>query len=63
MNWGIYFLMVALMSLNSRGFSEEIKIVTIDSPLQDVLKKKTEEIGEGELPLAQGRSRRNYFWP
>lgn len=31
---------------------QDLKIVTVDSPLKDVLKKKTEEIKENELPLA-----------
>lgn len=52
--WKIFALVLMLMgSINDRGFAEEMKIVTIDSPLQDVLKKKTEEIQENELGLAQ----------
>jgi peptide deformylase len=35
-----------------KSVSEEIKIVTIDSELQSVLKQKTAEIAEGELSLA-----------
>jgi peptide deformylase len=41
------------MSSFNRSFAENIKIVTIDSPLEDILKTKTEEIRADELPLAQ----------
>jgi peptide deformylase len=37
---------------NHRGFAEDMKIVTIDSPLQNILKQQTEEIQESELGLA-----------
>lgn len=41
------------MSCFNRSFGENIKILTIDSPLQHVLKMKTEEIKADEFPLAQ----------
>lgn len=47
------FVLILMSSFNHRGFAEDMKIVTIDSPLQDVLKKKTEEIQETELWLAR----------
>lgn len=48
----IIFLVILMFSFD-RTFAENIKIVTIDSQLQHVLKMKTEEIGIDELPLAQ----------
>lgn len=44
---------VILMSFFKQGHSENIKIVTIDSPLQHVLKAKTEDIQTDELALAK----------
>lgn len=41
------------MSFFKQGHSENIKIVTIDSPLQHVLKAKTEDIQTDELALAK----------
>lgn len=38
---------------NGQNFSQNLKIVTVDSPLKDVLKKKTENIREDELALAK----------
>lgn len=54
MTWKIALVAgMLLTSLNSKGFSEDMKIVTIDGPLQEVLKKKTEVILEDELALAK----------
>lgn len=53
MNKLIFLTIGILMALNLPGFSQELKIVTIDSPLHEVLKQKTELIQENELPLAQ----------
>lgn len=54
MVWKIFaFVLMLMSSFNDRGFTEDMKIVTIGSPLQDVLKKKTEEIQENELWLAR----------
>ncbi len=49
------FALIAILmsSFVTRGFSEDMNIVTIDSPLHYVLKMKTEEIQENELPLAR----------
>lgn len=44
---------ILILAFNTRGFTEAMKIVTIDSPLQHILKMKTEEIRENEFPLAQ----------
>ena len=52
MNWKIA-LGVVLMSFLNQGYTENIQIVTIDSPLQHILKMKTEDIQIDELPLAQ----------
>ena len=41
------------MSLFNQSFADNIKIVTVDSPLQHILKNKTEEIQADELLLAQ----------
>lgn len=41
------------MSFFNQGDVENIEIVTIDGPLQHILKTKTEDIQEDELPLAQ----------
>jgi peptide deformylase len=44
----------AIMSLsNTQSFADDLKIVTVGSPLEGVLHKKTEEINEEELPLAR----------
>ena len=57
--WGqcmkyVFFLMAVVMgSLENQCFSDDIKIVTIDGPMHEVLKMKTEAIEEGELFLAQ----------
>lgn len=54
MVWKIFaFVLMLMSSFNDRGCAEDMKIVTIDSHLQDVLKKKTEEIQENELWLAR----------
>lgn len=53
MSWKIVVFLMVLMSFFDRNFAENIKIVTIDSPLQHVLKMKTEEIQVDELPLAK----------
>lgn len=50
-NWGIVFLLVVCVSFFNQSYG--IEIVTIDSPLQHVLKMKTEDIQIDELPLAQ----------
>ncbi len=42
-----------MSSFENRGFSENIQIVTMDSPLQDVLRKKTDDIQVDEFPLAR----------
>lgn len=52
MTWRIV-LGVVLMSFFIQGYAENIQIVTIDSPLQHILKTKTEDIQIDELPLAQ----------
>lgn len=52
MTWRIA-LGVVLMSFFNQGYAENIQIVTIDSPLQHILKTKTEDIQIDELPLAQ----------
>lgn len=47
-------LLGMLMSiLNNQGFSQELKIVTIDGPLHDILKQKAEMIREDEWSLAE----------
>jgi len=51
--WKIGCFLAVLISFFNRSFAEPIKIVTIDSSLQHLLKVKTEEIGIDELPLAQ----------
>ncbi len=53
MGYKILIFTLLMSSFTHRGFSEDMKIVTIDSPLRDVLKKKTEEIRENELGLAR----------
>jgi peptide deformylase len=46
--------MVTLMSFSSsQCFAEDIKIVMVDGPLQNVLRKKTDPIQKNELPLAK----------
>jgi peptide deformylase len=44
---------LAMFLSNDQCFSDEVKIVTVDSPLNYVLKEQTEDILEDELPLAQ----------
>ena len=44
--------LVAMLFSNGECFSNELEIVTADSPSQEVLKKKTEEIKKDELSLA-----------
>ena len=53
MTWKMVCMLAVCMSFLDRSFAENIKIVTIDSPLQHVLKMKTEEIRPDELPLAE----------
>lgn len=54
MAWKIVCAIVLLTSFFiNRGFSEEMKIITIDGPQQEILRKKTEKIQEHELALAR----------
>lgn len=53
MNWILFSLLGVLMSLFNQNFADHVKIVTIDSPLQYILKEKTEELQVDELPLAR----------
>ena len=46
-------LMVLCMSFFNRSYAENIEIVTINSPLQQILRIKTEDIQSHELPLAR----------
>lgn len=48
----VLFMITLMVSFINQGFSEDMKIVTIDSPLQDILKMKTEDIQITELSLA-----------
>jgi peptide deformylase len=50
-----------LFSATKHCVADAIKIVTVDSPLQEVLHKKTEEIQEGELPLAREIAKKLYL--
>lgn len=53
MNWKNFAFMVILgIAFNAQGIAQDMKIVTIDSPLQDVLKRKTDDILETEFALA-----------
>ena len=61
MIWKMFCVLVVLMSFFDRTFAENLKIVTIDSPLQHVLKMKTEAIGTDELPLAQEIVQKLFF--
>lgn len=42
-----------VLVMNQLCFANEIKIVTLNSPEQEILKKKTEDIQPGELKLAR----------
>lgn len=53
MNLKILSLLAVFMSFFNQNFAENVQIVTIDSPLQDVLKTKTEQLQANELPLAR----------
>jgi peptide deformylase len=53
MNLKILSLWVVFMSFVNQNFADNIPIVTIDSPLQHVLKTKTEPLQADELPLAR----------
>lgn len=49
-----FFLGVIIMSLtNDQAFAQDCKIVTIDSPKQNILNLKTEDIQEHELDFAR----------
>lgn len=53
MNLKIVSLLAVFISFFNQNFAENIQIVTIDSPLQHVLKTKTEQIEANELHLAR----------
>jgi peptide deformylase len=53
MNLKVVASLVVFMSFFNQNFAENIQIVTIDSPLQHILKTKTEPLQADELPLAQ----------
>ncbi|CDR34111.1 Peptide deformylase [Criblamydia sequanensis CRIB-18] len=53
MNLKLFSFLGVLMSLFNRNFADHVKIVTIDSPLQHILKEKTEELQVDQLPLAR----------
>ncbi len=53
MNLKISSLLVVFISFFNQNFAENVQIVTIDSPLQHVLKRKTEQLKDNELPLAR----------
>lgn len=53
MNLKIFSLLAVFMSFFNQNFGENLQIVTIDSPLQHILKTKTEQLQADELPLAR----------
>lgn len=53
MNLKIFSLLAVYMSFFNHIFADNTQVVTIDSPLQHVLKTKTEQLQENELPLAK----------
>jgi peptide deformylase len=53
MNLKIFSLLAVLMSFFNQNFADNMPILTIDSPLQHVLKAKTEQLQANELPLAR----------
>lgn len=53
MNLKIFSLLAVFMSFFNQNFAENIQIVTVDSPLQHVLKTKTEQIQANEMHLAR----------
>jgi peptide deformylase len=53
MNLKPFSLLVVFMSFFNQNFADSVQIVTIDSPLQHVLKAKTEQLQADELPLAR----------
>ena len=53
MNLKLFSLLAVLMSFFNQNFANIVQIVTIDSPLQHVLKTKTEQLQANELPLAR----------
>jgi peptide deformylase len=53
MNLKTFSLLVVLMSFFNQNFADNVQIVTIDSPLQHVLRTKTEQLQVNELPLAR----------
>lgn len=48
-----FYGVLAVVFSDSQCLPQELKIVTVDSPLKDVLRKKTVEIGENEFGLAR----------
>jgi len=61
MIWKMFCILGVLMSFFDPTFAENIKIITIDGPLQPILKMKTEEIGTDEMPLAQEIVQKLFF--
>lgn len=53
MNLKMFSLLAVLMSFFNQNFADNVQIVTIDSPLQHILKAKTEQLQKNELPLAR----------
>lgn len=53
MNLKVFSLLAVFMSFFNQNFADNVQIVTIDSPLQHVLKTKTEPLQANELPLAR----------
>jgi peptide deformylase len=49
----LIYIGVFMFLSQASAFSENINIVTVDSLEKDVLRQKTEDIQEGELPLAR----------
>jgi peptide deformylase len=53
MNLKMISLLVVIMSFCNQNFADDLQIVTIDSPLQHVLRSKAEQLQADEMPLAR----------